>query len=1014
MTQLLTTTGMALLVGIGSMALPAPPRQAGGGGGGEPPPAPPVTTWYDTLWAKRNGVGVGARVTSFTDDAVWDAATSGVSISGGTASITGSDITADGVDFTGTRILSSGANARLVDCKGTAVNNGTGIWRFNGANPVIEWSTMTNPTNPTGEPPIFFQTISSGVCTVRDVYIEDTPTDAIRGPNPGALLVVQDCVLRDLILRTGAHVDFIDLRGADPGSSIRRVLFYGDHDPRSVSETTPSTGYTNTIRCAPSDGHGGTGAGVIMEELIMIGSNDPGNDAVLLSPNDGDGAGVVMYDLLIDLREHNNLMYSSVRCEDWYARSFSAAQAEIDGFITPGAEIPFPNLAAQPAAVPSQMVAPVLTAVPGGFTYAAMARPFNQRSTITGYTLEWSTNGTAWTQVAADLAGGFVATGAASSVRARVYATNGIGNSTVSPASNILPTISAASVALTALPFDGFVFDAASTDSAVAVLSGTATPGAYVEARGEGTVSTPWVETTADGSGNWTVFLTINANAGEWYTPAARISGSDATKVTGANKFAGGDVVTFGPAQSELEYMMNTGSFYNANPYPTLLAQNLTMLTLQGTGGTHTARRITTAAVNQVNVAMVALANLFHRARPGRKLLIIDQSVSGQGRQALHNDADTGFYWSDLLGPATTIRNAGGEIGHVIECWYNANAATIKTFGTSWAPFYMGQRWGGGAFTLGTPNPDAGAGNVDHCLWDIEATADDYGRGLYKRSRTKLHLLTPMPFHDTLTTEQRNFTTKGDGSSTNNRIQNLDRPARDTLDAFAADSRVQTFLAAVGPSAHVVDFGGGIHPLPADPYGTPQFAMLFAPAVLRASGYTISEPVIDHAAVSRGAAGAYADVPVTLPNGGTLTTIRALRSIAAPGTEPPHYQPVVGFEIRRAADTDAERRPVMKTTETGYPSAYRGTVTIQDAGSGTGSARRGVVRITPTDAFATGDMIEYLRGEASGHIIEPRDVTARLFLDMLIEHIPGLYYPADTYPYCGVPVKPQPPMMTLA
>lgn len=571
----------------------------------------------------------------------------------------------------------------------------------------------------------------------------------------------------------------------------------------------------------------------------------------------------------------------------------------------------------------------------------------------------------------------------------------------------------APAITLAALPFDGFVFDAASGATAIGVLRGTAHPYASVQARGEGAGgNTSWETAEADGSGAWLASISLSASAGEWYAPAARYGTDDASKVTSANKFAAGDVHVFA-GQSEVEHILAVASAYNGNAYPTLLTHNLTMIT-QANSGSREIRRITSTGIGTVNVAMVALANLFHRARPGRKILIIDCAVSGKSRSSLHNDTDTTFNWSDLQITIDDIRGAGGEIGHWTECWYNSDAATIKTFGASWAPFYMGQRWGGGAFTLGASNPDDGRGQINHVLWDIEAAAGDYGRGAFKRNRTKLNLLTPMVFCDTQDTEQRNFTHDSAGSVLNTRIKNLDRPARDTLDAFGADSRVQTFLGGVGPSAHVVDFGGGIHPLPNDPYGTPQFVMLFAPAVLRSSGYAIYEPTIDTANVSRGGGGAYADVPVLLPNGGTLTTLRALRSIAAPGTEPPHYQSVIGFEIRRAADGDGGRRPVMKATETGYPSGYRGAVTIQDSGSNYGGVRKGIVRITPTDAFAAGDMLEYLRGEANGHILESRDVTARTFLNMLIEHIPVLYFPADTYPFCGVPVKPQPPMMTLA
>ena len=965
----------------------------------------------------RNGTGVGTRLGSHTALATWDAATAGASDNGTTVTISGTAVEANGVDFTSRLILWSGNDGHMVDCTvDYAVGGGSGAVQINGDNSLIEYVTIDNRTTPvTDNPSLFFNaTTANGTHIVRGVWIKDSPDDCIKAPNNGGLGIEWSFFDGYYIGNAGVHLDMIDMKAADANSYIQNTLMIATINPASpFNASTPSTGINALIRCVSTDSHGYDGTGRTYENLIFVGSDDVFCDSVLLSPCSGTATGVRMYDCLYDLRQHNSLLAGGARIDDWYVRSFDYAASVTAGFVTGiSAPVPYPNLASHPAAIPSTMSAPSITAMPGGFSYAAMARPFNMRSLITGYTIEWSVDGTSWTPVAGALAGGFIPTGAATNVRARVYATNGIGNSIVSASSNILPTITAASVTLSALPWDGFVFDAASTDTVQGTLRGTGTVGALVQARGESAGgNTAWFDGTVDGSGNWAISLTLDANAGNWYTPAARISGNDSTKQTHANTFGGGEMISFGAMQSEAEYTMNVTAFYNGNPYPTLLAQNLTMLTLTNTGGVHTSRRITSTGINTVNVAMVALANLFHRVRPGRKLCIIDQSISGQGRQALHNDANTGFFWSDLSTPAATIRAAGGEIGHVIECWYNANAGTIRTFGNDWAPFYFGQRWGGSAFTLGVPNPDAPAGNVDHCLWDTEVADDQYGRGLYKKGRAKLHLLLPMPFHDTQTTEQRSFTHDSTGALITGRINHLDRPARDAMLTFAADSRVQEFLAAVGPSAHIVDFGGGIHPLPDDPFGTPQFAMQFAPAVLRASGYTVSEPTIDGANVVRGPAGAYADVPVLLPNGGTLTTIRQFASIAAPGTEPPHYQPVVGFEIRRAADADSARRPVMKTTETSYPIDYRGTVTIVDSGSGT--PRKGWVRITPVTAFATGDRLEYLRGQASGHLVEPRDVTARLFLDMLIEHVPALYFAADTYPFYGVPVRPQPPMMTL-
>ena len=70
------------------------------------------------------------------------------------------------------------------------------------------------------------------------------------------------------------------------------------------------------------------------------------------------------------------------------------------------------------------------------------------------------------------------------------------------------------------------------------------------------------------------------------------------------------------------------------------------------------------------------------------------------------------------------------------------------------------------------------------------------------------------------------------------------------------------------------------------------------------------------------------------------------------------------------------------------------------------STRKGKVRITPTDVFVSGNSLSYLRGQATAMLLEDRDLTAQLYLNMLIEHVPSLYNGAALYPFEGIPVRP--------
>ena len=111
---------------------------------------------------------------------------------------------------------------------------------------------------------------------------------------------------------------------------------------------------------------------------------------------------------------------------------------------------------------------------------------------------------------------------------------------------------------------------------------------------------------------------------------------------------------------------------------------------------------------------------------------------------------------------------------------------------------------------------------------------------------------------------------------------------------------------------------------------------------------------------------------------------------------------MTGFEYFRSASSTL--RPVFNESETTYPQAHRGSVTIVDSGSG--SPKKGRVRIDMTDNAAANDAVKYLGGQATAMLQTPRDVDNELFLDMLIEHIPGYYNSGNDYTYEGVAVRP--------
>lgn len=447
--------------------------------------------------------------------------------------------------------------------------------------------------------------------------------------------------------------------------------------------------------------------------------------------------------------------------------------------------------------------------------------------------------------------------------------------------------------------------------------------------------------------------------------------------------------------QSEMQYLFDVGALYRSIAQPVPGNGNLTVYRQDSTGAAVVKTEVNAASVaaGQVNPAMTALSAFLAFARPGRLFAVGDGAVPGTSRFDLGDDSTDGSdgrTWADFANVAAAIEADHGSVQHLIECWFNADAGYLNTFKANFWPLYFGANGDGSLFTLGNT---VNSRRVDHCLWDYSAAAGAKGRGLFAKAATKWWMATPMPYFNapqSPAAEMLNFSEQP---------VRMIEPVRANMIAMAAEPLAQSIGLTVGPSAHVCRFGGAstiIHPDTADKDGQVLLMWPLALQLLRASGMTIGEPTV--VAIEGPNDGSYADLVVDLPNGGNLTTLAALRGTAYGGTSP-HQQPVTGVEVTRSGGT---RRPVYKTTEASYPANARGTVTVVDAGSG--NPRRGRVRITPTAPFAYGDVLSYLRGQATACLQETRDYN--LYPWFLIEHLPGLYDASAMYPFEGVAVRP--------
>lgn len=457
-----------------------------------------------------------------------------------------------------------------------------------------------------------------------------------------------------------------------------------------------------------------------------------------------------------------------------------------------------------------------------------------------------------------------------------------------------------------------------------------------------------------------------------------------------------GTVVIGMMGQSNIQYTLGSAPVWDNIPAPqrpVIPNPNMTFVgttngRLGATAGSDSAFEawpVTTAnvAAKNVSASVGVLSATLGYIMPGQQFALVDLAVSGTGRQQLRYDGnigtiepegepdrDRGRNWADFAGIITYARAQVGEINTVLEYWYASDQGDMISFLDRQGRFYFGQASDGTPVTLGE-------NGVDHILWDITAAGGEQGRGIFARDRTKLVISEAHPEHDW--------------------------PKRQGLRTFAADSRVQTFMGHVSPPPLLGAWEGNAHAYADDPDGGIYTMHSWAVPILKAAGFDIKYPQVLR--VETASDGSYADIVVSLPNGGNLTTVRALEGRAPDPAPLDDEQAVMGFEVARNSEADTGRLAFVPLAKTGYDAKYRATIVIQDAGTGSGSDRVGRVRITPLVPFASGDRITYIKDYSRAIGTDRQDIH-KVWLNYLLETVPAWRDVTATHPFPGVMVAP--------
>lgn len=396
-------------------------------------------------------------------------------------------------------------------------------------------------------------------------------------------------------------------------------------------------------------------------------------------------------------------------------------------------------------------------------------------------------------------------------------------------------------------------------------------------------------------------------------------------------------------------------------------------------------------SARDVSPGAVAIANLWHLGSGGAGLRLAGVCVSGTSMGAMMDDDVLNRSFSEDKALVDDAIAAWGPISRVTYNWYVSEAGASPSLWENRSAHFFGINADGSDY-------DFVSGDLDHCLIDTTAR----GFGLFEAD-TRVDMMYPGTYirsaAELVDPENRNYMTEADGSNLQGRTVQNGQPAYQERRDFLTDApSANAGIATVSPALAVMgDYAGGVqksgsaqvssHPGLQTKYGQILYSQDLAFSLLCSYGFATPTRLNRTEVASDGA---YVDFIFDLPSSATLSTQRIQEGLSVSSPRP-HQQEVMGFVIWRDGDTRQTAHPVYRTDTTdpvAYPTAYRGTVTLQDTGSDVSQGREGIVRITPQEPFANGDKVEFgADGGYGGFILSGHpDYDAQLALDGLRAH----------------------------
>jgi hypothetical protein len=411
----------------------------------------------------------------------------------------------------------------------------------------------------------------------------------------------------------------------------------------------------------------------------------------------------------------------------------------------------------------------------------------------------------------------------------------------------------------------------------------------------------------------------------------------------------------------------------------------------------------TPAALARLNAGIVTLSKMVHYwhsqgllakvpATEKLRQVLTDWTLSGSSRRwMMQDDALSGAGGRPVEIGDGAARNMAhdrailavaetyGRPALILEDRFNAaDLNYLQEYTKNFAPFMLGQRQNGSAFTLGSPNPDSTLPQfVDDCIYDVTAPdLDSKGRGALSR-RTKWTYAYGRP---------------------------VNQARIDGTQAFYLDPRVQQFAGprTIQPILHVHQDNAD-HATADHVWGQNYSLLAFAFAIakyldIRATpgGASVEVPQLS---ATWGPGGTYFELAVTnAPPGAFLSTIAAQEGIPDPSPLRDDTQPFMDLQIQRPGVAYANRQAVMR----------QGSAQAADLKGVVSNPEPLKLRFTPDVAFTNATIMHLSQPEETSPARpsgEPQWETGALsFRWTPVLVVPGLRDSTALYKFPGLPL----------